>query len=31
MVPHIRGLPRRSFALLQELAEGDGWRGYIPG
>lgn len=31
MVPHIRGLLRRRFALLKQLAEGDGWRAYLPG
>lgn len=29
MVPHIRGLLRRRFALLKRLAEGDGWREYL--
>ena len=29
MVPHIRGLLRRRFALLKQLAEGDGWRRYL--
>lgn len=29
MVPHIRGLLRKRFALLKELAEGDGWRRYV--
>ncbi len=29
MVPHIKGLLRRRFALLKRLAEGDGWREYI--
>ena len=28
MVPHIRGLLRRRFALLKKLAEGDGWKAY---
>jgi ligand-binding SRPBCC domain-containing protein len=31
MVPHIEGLLRRRFALLKQLAEGDGWRDYLPG
>ena len=31
MVPHIKGLLRRRFALLKRLAEGDGWREYLPG
>ncbi|MDE3186021.1 MAG: hypothetical protein KGM96_00685 [Acidobacteriota bacterium] len=30
MVPHIRGLMRRRFAHIQRLAEGDGWRAFIP-
>ena len=30
MVPHIRDLMRRRFALLKQLAEGDGWREYLP-
>ena len=30
MVPHIRGLLRRRFALLKRLAESDGWRDYLP-
>lgn len=29
MVPHIRGLLRRRFALLKKLAEGDGWKAYL--
>jgi len=29
MVPHIRGLLMRRFALLKRLAEGDGWREYL--
>ena len=29
MVPHIKGLLRRRFALLKELAEGDGWREFV--
>jgi ligand-binding SRPBCC domain-containing protein len=29
MVPHIRGLLRRRFALLKRLAEGEGWRAYL--
>jgi ligand-binding SRPBCC domain-containing protein len=31
VAPHIRGLMRRRFHLLKELAEGDGWRQYIRG
>jgi ligand-binding SRPBCC domain-containing protein len=31
MVPHIRGLLRRRFALLKRLAETDGWKTYLPG
>jgi hypothetical protein len=31
MVPHIEDLLRRRFALLKRLAEGDGWRAYLPG
>ncbi len=30
MVPHIKGLLRRRFALLKQLAEGDGWKKYLP-
>ena len=30
MVPHIKGLLRRRFALLKHLAEGDGWKTYHP-
>lgn len=30
LVPHIRGLLRRRFALLKRIAEGDEWRKYIP-
>ena len=29
MVPHIRGLLHRRFALLKRLAEGEGWRQYL--
>jgi len=29
MVPHIKGLLRRRFALLKTLAEGDGWKRYL--
>ncbi len=29
MVPHIKGLLRRRFALLKRLAEGEGWRRYL--
>lgn len=29
LVPHIRGLMRKRFALIKRLAEGDGWREYI--
>jgi ligand-binding SRPBCC domain-containing protein len=29
MVPHIRGLLRRRFALLKRLAEGDEWKHYL--
>lgn len=29
MIPHIRGLLRRRFALIKSLAEGDGWRRYL--
>jgi ligand-binding SRPBCC domain-containing protein len=31
MVPHVRGLVRRRYAMLAALAEGDGWREYISG
>lgn len=31
MIPHIKGLLRRRFALLKRLAEGDGWREYVAG
>ena len=31
MIPHIKGLLRRRFGLLKELAEEDGWRKYIAG
>lgn len=30
LVPHIRELMHRRFALIKELAEGEGWRAYIP-
>ncbi len=30
MVPHIRDLMRRRFAMLKRLAETDGWREYLP-
>ena len=30
MVPHIRGLLRRRFALLKRLAESNEWRDYLP-
>ena len=30
MVPHIRGLLRRRFALLRRLAESNEWRDYLP-
>jgi ligand-binding SRPBCC domain-containing protein len=30
MVPHIRGLVRRRFALLKQIAESDEWRRYLP-
>lgn len=30
MVPHVRGLVRRRFALLKRLAESDEWRRYLP-
>ena len=29
LVPHIRALMRRRFALIKGLAEGDGWRQYV--
>jgi ligand-binding SRPBCC domain-containing protein len=29
MVPHIRGLLKRRFALLKQLAEGDGWKDHL--
>ena len=29
MVPHVRGLVRRRFALLKRVAEGDAWRQYL--
>ena len=29
LVPHIRGLLRRRFALLKSLAEGEGWKKYL--
>lgn len=31
MVPHIRGLLRRRFALLKRIAESEEWREYLPG
>ena len=30
MVPHVRGLVRRRFALLKRMAEGEEWRRYLP-
>jgi ligand-binding SRPBCC domain-containing protein len=30
LVPHIRGLLRRRFALLKRIAETDEWRQYLP-
>ena len=30
LVPHIRGLMRRRFALLKRIAETDAWREYLP-
>jgi ligand-binding SRPBCC domain-containing protein len=30
LVPHIRGLMRRRFALLKRIAETDEWRRYLP-
>lgn len=30
MAPHIRGLMQRRFARIKRLAEGDGWRTYVP-
>jgi ligand-binding SRPBCC domain-containing protein len=29
LAPHIRGLLRRRFALLKEIAEGRGWQNYL--
>lgn len=29
MVPHVRGLVRRRFALLKQIAEGDEWQRYL--
>jgi ligand-binding SRPBCC domain-containing protein len=29
LIPHIRGLMKRRFALLKQLAEGDGWKTYL--
>ena len=29
MAPYIRKLTRRRFAMLKELAEGDGWREWV--
>jgi ligand-binding SRPBCC domain-containing protein len=31
LTPHIRALMKRRFALLKQLAEGDGWKIYLPG
>ena len=31
LVPHIRSLLRKRFQLLKGLAEGEGWRRYVPG
>jgi ligand-binding SRPBCC domain-containing protein len=30
LVPHIRGLMKRRFALLKRIAEGEEWRQYLP-
>jgi ligand-binding SRPBCC domain-containing protein len=30
MVPHIRGLMQRRFALLRQIAESEEWRQYLP-
>lgn len=30
LVPHIRGLMKRRFALIKRLAETEGWRDYLP-
>jgi hypothetical protein len=30
MVPHIRRLLRRRFALLKRIAESEEWREYVP-
>jgi len=30
MVPHIRGLLRRRFLMLKQIAESDEWREYLP-
>ena len=30
VLPHVRDLMRRRFALIRELAEGEGWRQYVP-
>ncbi len=30
LLPHVRRLLRRRFALLKELAEGSGWQRYLP-
>ena len=30
MVPHIRGLMRRRFAMLKRIAESEEWRHYLP-
>jgi ligand-binding SRPBCC domain-containing protein len=31
MIPHIKGLLKRRFALLKRLAEGERWREYVAG
>ena len=30
MVPYVRSLVRRRFALLKQVAEGEAWRRYVP-
>jgi ligand-binding SRPBCC domain-containing protein len=30
LIPHIRGLMRRRFAMLKQIAEGEEWRKYLP-
>lgn len=30
MVPHVRHLVKRRFALLKQIAEGEDWRQYVP-